>query len=253
MTQTKMDPHQFFFKYYSVLFYTDTITNLETGEVSKLSSTDIHLYCYFIDQFKSYSLRDQQFFESTKSIESKTPHASDKSIREFIRKFSKLGLIKYQKIKKGGKFHSNLYTSVLTPEEAKGIVSFNTIWSREEEIVPHEPQPTETNPALLSDDDDLPDFARVDRKCTQQTESVLENKIENKIEKGKIDYPWGDCELYSTNGEVSENAKSWALSQTSNDKQKAEALISRYASLCQGKNVVITFDKQYKEWFEDPF
>ncbi|MFQ1682652.1 DUF6945 domain-containing protein [Pantoea dispersa] len=153
MHKTRMEPTELFFKYYKILFHTETITNLETGEVFKLSSTDIHLYCYFIDQFKSYTKRQLQFFESSKSIESKTPHASDKSIRDFIKKFSELGLIKYQKIKKGGKFHSNLYTLVLTPDEAKGIVSFNTIWSSQEETSPQEPQQPETNAALPSSDD----------------------------------------------------------------------------------------------------
>ena len=52
MHKNRMEPTELFFKYYKILFHTETITNLETGKVFKLSSTDIHLYCYFIDQFK---------------------------------------------------------------------------------------------------------------------------------------------------------------------------------------------------------
>lgn len=253
MHKTRMEPTELFFKYYKILFHTETITNLETGEVFKLSSTDIHLYCYFIDQFKSYTKRQLQFFESIKSIESKTPHASDKSIRDFIKKFSELGLIKYQKIKKGGKFHSNLYTLVLTPDEAKGIVSFNTIWSSEEETSPQEPQQPEINPALPSSDDihTSADSGSDDSQDEQQTESPPDTSTE-KIAKRDVVYPWGTLGAFNPNRSVTEPAKQWALSKTGGNVYQAERYLMNYLSQLYAKPVTLSFHEE-EESEELPF
>ena len=46
MHKNRMEPTELFFKYYKILFHTETITNLETGKVFKLSSTDTVSYTH---------------------------------------------------------------------------------------------------------------------------------------------------------------------------------------------------------------
>lgn len=229
MTTKKENKVELFYKYYSVLFSTGSITNLSTGETHSITPTDTILYMYFIDQFKSYSSQGLQFFESIESIAAKTSHAKSRTINQFLKKFSALGLIEYSKSCKGGKFQSNIYTLVLTPEEAEGIVSFNMVCSEQND----EPVKAATNtesrkPTLLGKEVQTKEKKYVqyfspeldDDEQSTNVEIIKPAWIPPKV------HPWGDVPIFTSNGQFSYEAKSWA--ESGNTSEEAIDKMKKY-------------------------
>lgn len=122
------------------------------------------------------------------------------------------------------------------------------------ETSPQELQQIATKRALPSNDEDVPDFAKEESHCEHQTESPPETQKEE-IAKTVSVYPWGSQAVCKSNGQVKEDVKQWALSQTGGDVSKAESLVSEIANEKTGGNLKYSFkcEESVYDDFNVPF
>ncbi|MDU4127985.1 helix-turn-helix domain-containing protein [Pantoea sp.] len=121
-------------------------------------------------------------------------------------------------------------------------------------VAPQEPQQPAIKPALPSSNDlhTPADSSSDDSQHEQQTASPPVQ--ETKTKTGNL-FPWGSSGAFKSNGDVIEEAKQWALSQTCGDVPKAEVLVSGIINEKNGGNLKYTFKKEDPVYdaFDVPF
>lgn len=243
------------------------ITNKKTGVTVELDADQKIIYMRMRKRFHFFNSKEKSFYDNVDVL----ADAAGVNLRTFQRKMPRL--VEVGLIEKDDSLKSNSYrVAYLAPDDfllerkdkKLGWVNclecpvFGSTRPQEAEKVeeqetkavtqtsPQELQQKATKPALPSYDEDVPDFAREESHCEQQTESTPDTK-EEEIIKPVIDYPWGSSGAFNTNRSVTEPAKQWALSHTGGNVYKAERYLMDFLSQLLEKEITLSFEEEEPE------
>lgn len=251
------------------------ITNKKTGVTVELDADQKIIYMRMRKRFHFFNFKEKSFYDNVDVL----ADAAGVNLRTFQRKMPRL--VEVGLIEKDDSLKSNSYrVAYLAPDDfllerkdkKLGWINclecpvFGSTRPQEAEKVeeqetkavtqtsPQEPQQPDTKPALPSNDEDVPDFSRGQIHCEHQTESLPETQKEE-IAKTVSVYPWGSLAVCKPNGQVKEDVKQWALSQTGGNVPEAENLVSEIVNNKTGDNLKYSFkcEEPVYDDFDVPF
>ena len=198
----------------------------------KIDSHHVALYC----RFMSYQADGKTCYESQGTLARKRK-TSVSTIGRRISDLKKLGLVTTEP-NPDPKYDTLLYTALpltdahITPPDALTVQPVTV-----SDVVPYQPEPTPNLEPVNETSywDDIP--------CAWDKPGYLEPPAPTPtplIQQDTTELPWGGVAICKTNGDPTDAALKWALTETMGDEEEAYRLISRVVSDCTGKDHCFT-------------